>query len=327
MERKYKINISEPCLEDWDKMVSNDNGRFCKSCSKNVVDFTNMLPDEIQVYFQQHANVCGRFKNSQLDSLTIQIPNRVLYSQTHYPKMFLLALFIAMGTTLFSCADKNGNKQKIDKVEVVNEPKPETDRIMVGDAKYDADDTLNIPPPPPPTKIDQVKFVKPRPQTKKHSLKKTPQNKDIIINEIASDNSNEDGTIICHFRGISGYPEYIGGIASFRKYIKENYRFLEKSKKIKGILTASFLIEKDGKLDSISVTKDLGLGTKEELIRVLSNTKKWFPGEENGKKRNCKFELSITIKSDTIKKSFFRTKIIPKIDTIKIKRITKFEND
>lgn len=119
MNTKHKIIIPEPCHEDWNKMTPNDSGRFCGSCSKNVIDFTNMLPDEIQVYFQKHGNVCGRFKNSQLDSLTIQIPNRVLYSQTQYHKMFLLALFIAMGTTLFSCADKNGNKQKIDKVEVV----------------------------------------------------------------------------------------------------------------------------------------------------------------------------------------------------------------
>jgi hypothetical protein len=102
MTTKHKITIPEPCHEDWNKMTPNDNGRFCGSCSKNIVDFTNMLPDEIQVYFQQHSNVCGRFKNSQLDSLIIQIPNRVLHSQTHYHKMFLLALFIAMGTTLFS---------------------------------------------------------------------------------------------------------------------------------------------------------------------------------------------------------------------------------
>lgn len=121
MNTKHKIIIPKPCHEDWNKMTPNDNGRFCGSCSKNVVDFTNMLPDEIQVYFQKNSNVCGRFKNSQLDSLTIQIPNRVLYSQTHYHKMFLLALFITMGTTLFSCSDKNGNKQKIDKVEVVED--------------------------------------------------------------------------------------------------------------------------------------------------------------------------------------------------------------
>ena len=121
MERKYKITIPEPCREDWNKMTPNKEGRFCGSCSKNVVDFTNMIPEEIQMYFLQNTNVCGRFKKSQLDSFTIQIPNQVLYSQTHYHKMFLLALFIAMGTTLFSCSDKNGNKQKIDKIEVVED--------------------------------------------------------------------------------------------------------------------------------------------------------------------------------------------------------------
>lgn len=165
MEREYKITIPEPCHEDWDKMTPNDIGRFCGSCSKNVVDFTNMLPGEIQVYFQQHNNVCGRFKKSQLDSITIQIPNRVLYSQTHYNKMFLLALFITMGTTLFSCSDKNGNKQKIDKVEII-ENTSKMNNITVGvrlPPKTDSNNALhhNIPPPP---KIDQVKFTKPRPQ-------------------------------------------------------------------------------------------------------------------------------------------------------------------
>jgi hypothetical protein len=168
MTTKHKIIIPEPCHEDWNKMTPNDNGRFCKSCSKNVVDFRNMLPDEIQMYFQQYSNVCGKFNNSQLDSLTIQIPNRVLYSQTHYHKIFLLALFIAMGTSLFSCADKNGNKQKIDKVEVV-EDTLEMNNVTVGvrlPPKTDPNDTLqhNIPLPPPPPKVDQVKFLKPKNQ-------------------------------------------------------------------------------------------------------------------------------------------------------------------
>jgi hypothetical protein len=56
-------------------------------------------------------------KKSQLDSITIQILV-VLYKQTQYHKMFLLALFITMGTTLFSCADKTETNKKIDAVEV-----------------------------------------------------------------------------------------------------------------------------------------------------------------------------------------------------------------
>ena len=125
MERKFKITIPEPCHENWDKMTPKDNGRFCLNCSKTVVDFTAMLPDEIQQYFISHKNVCGRLKNEQLGEINIQIPSQILYSQIHYRKMFLLALFIAMGTTLFSCQDKDGNKKKIDKVEIVEDVKPE----------------------------------------------------------------------------------------------------------------------------------------------------------------------------------------------------------
>ena len=167
METKHKITIPKPCHEDWNKMTPDETGRFCNSCSKSVVDFTQMLPIEIQDFFvsNQNKNVCGRFKNTQLDSIVIQIPSRVLYAQIHYPKMFLLALFIAMGTTLFSCKQENGDKQKIEKVEVV-EDTLEINNITVGlrlPPKTDPNDTLHysIPPPPPP-KVDQVKFVKPQ---------------------------------------------------------------------------------------------------------------------------------------------------------------------
>lgn len=125
MEKNLKITIPEPCHENWDKMTPKDNGRFCLSCTKTVVDFTSMLPDEIQQYFISNKNICGRFKSEQLSEINIQIPYQILYNQTHYRKIFLLALFVAMGTTLFSYQDKEGNKHKIDKVEIVEDSKPE----------------------------------------------------------------------------------------------------------------------------------------------------------------------------------------------------------
>ncbi|TDO78093.1 hypothetical protein EV143_103338 [Flavobacterium chryseum] len=135
---KHKITIPEPCHEDWDKMTPNENGRFCLSCSKTVVDFTSMLPEEVQHFFIQNQNkkVCGRFKNEQLESLIIQIPSQVLYTQTQYHKMFLLALFIAMGTTLFSCADKDGNKNRIDKIEIVNNTTQNQDENEIHSSCY-----------------------------------------------------------------------------------------------------------------------------------------------------------------------------------------------
>ena len=123
MKPKLKITIPEPCNENWDKMTPDAAGRFCLVCNKSVIDFTNKLPDEIQHFFKNNKDpeVCGRFKKSQLDSISFQIPKQVLYSQTQYHKMFLLALFIAMGTTLFSCASKNGKKQRISHVELIDD--------------------------------------------------------------------------------------------------------------------------------------------------------------------------------------------------------------
>lgn len=318
MERNYKITIPEPCHEDWNKMTTNDNGIFCGSCSKNVVDFTNMLPDEIQLYFQQNSNVCGRFKNSQLNSLTIQIPNRVLYSQTNYHKIFLLALFIAMGTTLFSCADKNGNKQKIAKVEVIEDSIEKQSKVGIMQPSEDSLNTISIQQLQP--KRSQIKAKKPKTiicgevlPNKKEKAKDEPNN-------IYEDNTVYGGV------GIDVYPEYAGGIQKFNLYIKENYIISKKGRKLKGIIKASFVIEKDGTLNDVIIIKDLGFGTGGELVRVLKLSPKWYPAEEQGKKIRFHFESQIFITTDTVQKIFNFKKTTSRIDSIEIKRITKFKD-
>ncbi|MCV9927268.1 hypothetical protein OIU83_06370 [Flavobacterium sp. LS1R49] len=159
MPTKHKISIPEPCNENWDKMTPAENGRFCLSCSKTVVDFTKMLPDEVQHFFManQNKSVCGRFKNSQLENIIIQIPTEVLYKQTQYHKIFLLALFIAMGTTLFSCQDKNGDKQKIDKIEVIQTTTKQHPTIGKTISKKSTSNDTIPPPPLPPPYVDDIK--------------------------------------------------------------------------------------------------------------------------------------------------------------------------
>ncbi len=162
MDTKYKIAIPEPCHENWNKMTPDETGRFCGSCVKSVVDFTNMNSTEIQSFFiaNQGKNICGRFKNQQLDSIIIKIPSQILYTQVHFHKIFLLALLISMGTTLFSCSDKNGNKQKIDGIEVVKDSKNNDGDALLGIILPYRNDSLQ-PPLPPKPKIDEVKFIKP----------------------------------------------------------------------------------------------------------------------------------------------------------------------
>lgn len=320
MEAKFKISIPKPCHEDWDKMTPDETGRFCSVCVKTVVDFTTMLPYEIQHFFIQNQNksICGRIRKSQLDSITIQIPHTVLYTQTQYHKMFLLALFIAMGTTLFSCSDKNGDKQKINKVEVI-EDHSEKNRTTIGltlPSKHNYNNTVQQPPQSPLHK-DQVKFVKQKKQ-------------EVIIagatmGEVATPINYEDNTIYGGM-GIDVYPDYFGGIEKFTSYLKKNYIIPQKVKKLKGKMEASFVIEKDGTLNEIVIIKDLGFGTGDELIRVLKQSKKWIPAEVQGKKIRFHYESEIFITTDTVKKIFNLKKITSRIDTIQIKRITKFND-
>lgn len=319
METKFKITIPKPCHEDWNAMLPNDNiGKFCRVCNKDIIDFTHWNSTEIQDYIDKNKgqNICGKFKNEQLDSINIQIPEQALYSQINFYKIFLLALFISMGTTLFSCQNKNGEKQKINTIEVVKDTlKKQTNTNVLLPSK----DSLNNSDVHQ-SKIKQVKFKK------RETIKcgEVISNKDKKINNEIN-NIYEDNTVYGGV-GIDVYPEYAGGIQKFNLYIKENYIISKKARKLKGIINASFVIEKDGTLNDVNIIKDLGFGTGGELVRVLKLSPKWYPAEEQGKKIRFHFESQIFMTTDTVQKIFNFTKTTSRIDSIEIKRITKFKD-
>jgi hypothetical protein len=289
MERKYKLTIPEPCTENWDKMTPNESGRFCLSCSKTVVDFTSMLPNEVQHFFiqNQNQNICGRFKKSQLDTITIQIPSHILYTQTHHHKMFLLALFIAMGTTLFSCQDKNGNKHKIDNVEVVQDDAP-VEHITVGEttSKSKNSDGAFLLPPPPPPKVDHVKFVKPV----TISCGETTKDKKQPPKQV-----NEDDSQFVTGAVMQTNAEFPGGIDPFYTFFGNEFKTPENvnTKNLK--IRISFAVEKNGSLSYIESVPAIDQTIETEIIRVLSLSPKWQPGESNGKKIRMQYSLPIVL--------------------------------
>ncbi|MES2382713.1 MAG: hypothetical protein V4538_16810 [Bacteroidota bacterium] len=125
-----KISIPEPCHENWGVMTPNEQGRFCQSCQKTVVDFTNWSTADIQNYFAKHygQKVCGRFKNEQLAQINIQIPTH-LFTYIPASRKFALALLIVFGTTLFSCTDNSGNSATIGKIEIIDSAKVTNDSL------------------------------------------------------------------------------------------------------------------------------------------------------------------------------------------------------
>ncbi|PIE50537.1 MAG: hypothetical protein CSA38_02770 [Flavobacteriales bacterium] len=63
-----KINIPQPCHENWNEMTPKEKGRFCKVCQKTVRDFSNDADEELFDFFSENTEeVCGNFNQSQLN--------------------------------------------------------------------------------------------------------------------------------------------------------------------------------------------------------------------------------------------------------------------
>lgn len=65
---QFKLSIPEPCHEDWSQMTRSEQGRFCSSCEKEVVDFTQLTRTQIANKVQSGGKLCGRYRKDQLET-------------------------------------------------------------------------------------------------------------------------------------------------------------------------------------------------------------------------------------------------------------------
>ena len=128
MKKYFKLSIPKPCHEIWNDMTPKEKGRFCSSCSKTVVDFTQMNSESIQSYLHknQGKRICGHIKQSQLDTINLQIPFQTFQKKMSFQRMFILSLLFVMGTSIMSCTGQNGKTKKIETIEVINTIKTKT---------------------------------------------------------------------------------------------------------------------------------------------------------------------------------------------------------
>jgi hypothetical protein len=68
MKQVVQLQIAEPCHENWNGMTATQQGRFCLSCRKQVVDFNTMTDKEILQYLSTASSgICGRVGNDQIN--------------------------------------------------------------------------------------------------------------------------------------------------------------------------------------------------------------------------------------------------------------------
>jgi hypothetical protein len=95
-----RINIAEPCIENWDGMGPNPQGKHCSKCETTVYDFSSYTDSEIINFFEDGPKVCGRFKGTQL--------GRDLSPRTNLSSKWALA---ACGVLLLSSASLNAQNE------------------------------------------------------------------------------------------------------------------------------------------------------------------------------------------------------------------------
>ena len=77
--------------------------------------------------------------------------------------------------------------------------------------------------------------------------------------------------------------EPFGGRKAYNKYLETNLRYPQAAleNKVKGKVTIEFTVDTSGALSDFNVTKSLGFGCDDEVIRLVKEGPKWSAGTEN----------------------------------------------
>ncbi len=95
------------------------------------------------------------------------------------------------------------------------------------------------------------------------------------------------------------FPEeeasFPGGMTAWRNFLVKNLKYPKQAKRmgLSGTVFLSFVVNKEGAMSDIRVTREVGGGCNEEALRVLSLSPKWNPGTQRG--RAVKSRMNIRI--------------------------------
>jgi TonB family protein len=275
------IKISNPCPENWDKMKIGVHSRFCENCQKNVIDFTGKTRNEIIEYFLLNYNkkTCGRFYESQLDFSHSDFLVTINTLEKEHKNSNYSFLLLTIGSLLLASCESPVNKKQVSVKPVTYIP----DLAIL---------TENSNPPPPEKKET--------PLSKKTDCELSPvhpQFSSIIMGKLDLNIGEIQIDAVESYESVEILPEFGGGLSGLMFYMKLNliYPEWEKKNKIQGTVYTNFVIDKEGKIRDIKITKSVA-GSKnfdKEVIRILSNMPNWKPGQNNGQNVDVLYNLPI----------------------------------
>jgi protein TonB len=91
-------------------------------------------------------------------------------------------------------------------------------------------------------------------------------------------------------------PQYDGGKAAWKKYLKKNLKKNVGSEAPAGEYTVlvQFIVHEDGTLTDVQANTRHGYGMEEEAVRLVRHTPRWIPARQNKQAVTCYHRQLIT---------------------------------
>ncbi|MDB5089433.1 MAG: hypothetical protein JWR09_3427 [Mucilaginibacter sp.] len=102
------------------------------------------------------------------------------------------------------------------------------------------------------------------------------------------------------FTSVEQVPQFPGGIDAFAKYLAKNIKYpaASRDKGIQGRVIISFIVEQDGVLSDVRVTRSVADDIDKEALQVVMASPKWEPGIQNGRTVRVAYSVPISFALD-----------------------------
>ena len=95
-------------------------------------------------------------------------------------------------------------------------------------------------------------------------------------------------------------PQFPGGLQALLDYLHDNIKYPESCRRdsIQGRVIISFVVEKDGSINSAEIVKGVHEQLDAEALRVIGAMPKWKPGKQRGKTVRVKYAIPVNFRLD-----------------------------
>lgn len=164
----------------------------------------------------------------------------------------------------------------------------------------DIPQTIIPPPPPPPVQAPPKLIEVPDDEEIDVELPEIDVTFDetTVLEEIANIEEPEEEVAPEIFLVVEEEAEFPGGDKAWAKFLKKNFKYPRQAQRmgIEGRVFLSFVVDTNGTISDIVVTRGIGGGCDEEAKRVLSKSPHWKPGKQRGVAVKSRMALQIAFR-------------------------------